>query len=259
MFLQAKTALRTAQHLVSHLRQPYQLTHLISTHSPLLKRTMASSAAAKRLQDKTVLITGASSGIGKSTAFEFARTAPKNGLKLVLTARRVDTLKQIAADIEAETGGGVKVLPVQLDVSDPEQVRALVPGLPAEFADIDVLVNNAGLVKGVARAPGIAEADIKVMFDTNVTGLINVTQAVLPVFLKRGSDGGAGDIINVGSIAGREPYPGGSIYCATKAAVRSFTDALRKELISTRVRVIEIDPGMVETVCVGARGWSGRR
>lgn len=84
------------------------------------------------------------------------------------------------------------------------------------------------------------------MFKTNVTGLINMTQAILPIFQARG-ESGAGDIINVGSIAGREPYPGGSIYCATKAAVRSFTDALRKELIATRIRVIEIDPGQVET------------
>lgn len=85
------------------------------------------------------------------------------------------------------------------------------------------------------------------MFDTNVTGLINMTQAILPIFKKR-SEGGRGDIINIGSIAGREPYSGGSIYCATKSAVRSFTDALRKELIATRIRVIEIDPGQVETV-----------
>lgn len=85
------------------------------------------------------------------------------------------------------------------------------------------------------------------MFATNVTGLINMTQAILPIFLGR-KDGGAGDIINVGSIAGREPYPGGGIYCATKAAVRSFTESMRKELIATRVRVIEIDPGQVETV-----------
>lgn len=91
------------------------------------------------------------------------------------------------------------------------------------------------------------------MFATNVTGLINVTQAILPIFKKR-PDGGAGDIINIGSIAGREPYAGGSIYCATKAAVRSFTDALRKELISTRIRVIEIDPGQVETVRSSCRG-----
>lgn len=106
-------------------------------------RTMASSAAAaKRLEGKTIVITGASSGIGRSTAFEFARTAPQN-LKLVLTARRVDTLRQIAADITKEVGDGVKVLPVQLDVSNPEAVRGFVPGLPEEFRDIDVLVNNA--------------------------------------------------------------------------------------------------------------------
>lgn len=85
------------------------------------------------------------------------------------------------------------------------------------------------------------------MFNTNVTGLINMTQAVLPIFQKR-PEGGRGDIINIGSIAGREPYAGGSIYCATKAAVRSFTDALRKELIASRIRIIEIDPGQVETV-----------
>jgi len=102
-------------------------------------------------------------------------------------------------------------------------------------------------VKGVDKAPEIKEEDINVMFATNVTGLINMTQAVLPIFKKR-ADGGAGDIINIGSISGREPYQGGSIYCATKAAVRSFTDALRRELIATRIRVMEVDPGQVETV-----------
>lgn len=101
-----------------------------------------SSAIAKRLEGKTIVITGASSGIGRSTAFEFARTAPKN-LKLVLTARRVDTLRQIADDIVKEVGDGVKVLPVKLDVSVPEEVRGFVEGLPEEFRDIDVLVNNA--------------------------------------------------------------------------------------------------------------------
>ena len=103
-----------------------------------------------------------------------------------------------------------------------------------------------GLVKGTAKAPEILEEDVDVMFSTNVTGLINMTQAVLPIFKKR-DEGGRGDIINIGSIAGREGYPGGSIYCATKAAVRTFTDALRRELIATRIRVIEIDPGQVET------------
>jgi 3-hydroxy acid dehydrogenase/malonic semialdehyde reductase len=108
---------------------------------------------------------------------------------------------------------------------------------------------HSGLVKGFARAPDIAAEDMTVQFATNVTGLINMTQAILPIFKQR-SEGGKGDIINIGSIAGREPYPGGSIYCATKAAVRSFTDALRKELIATRIRIIEIDPGQVETVSI---------
>lgn len=105
----------------------------------------------------------------------------------------------------------------------------------------------SGLVKGTAKAPDILKEDINVMFFTNVTGLINMTQAVLPIFQKR-ENGGKGDIINIGSVAGRDPYAGGSVYCASKAAVRSFTDALRRELIATRIRVIEIDPGQVETV-----------
>lgn len=104
------------------------------------------------------------------------------------------------------------------------------------------------MVKGVARAPEIDEADVDQMFATNVTGLINMTQAILPIFKAR-ADGGSGDIINLGSIAAREAYPGGSIYCATKAAVRAFTESLRRELIETKIRVIEIDPGQVETVC----------
>jgi 3-hydroxy acid dehydrogenase/malonic semialdehyde reductase len=99
----------------------------------------------------------------------------------------------------------------------------------------------------VAKAPEILEEDINVMFATNVNGLINMTQAILPSMLKRNNGAGAGDIINIGSIAGREPYVGGGIYCATKAAVRSFTESMRKELISTRIRVICIDPGQVET------------
>lgn len=101
-----------------------------------------STAMAKRLEGKTVVVTGASSGIGRSTAIEFAKTAPKN-LKLILTARRIDTLKQIAEDITKEVGDGVKVLPVKLDVSNADEVRGFVKSLPTEFQDIDVLVNNA--------------------------------------------------------------------------------------------------------------------
>jgi 3-hydroxy acid dehydrogenase/malonic semialdehyde reductase len=100
------------------------------------------SAMAKRLEGKTIVVTGASSGIGKSTALEFARTSPKN-LKLIVTARRIDALNQLAAEIKAEVGDGVKVHPVKLDVSNPEEIKNFVPSLPEEFKEIDVLVNNA--------------------------------------------------------------------------------------------------------------------
>jgi len=103
---------------------------------------MASSAIAKRLEGKTIVVTGASSGIGRSTAIEFARTSPKN-LRLILTARRIDTLKEIAAEIKKEIGEGVKVLPFKLDVSSPDEVRSFVGSLPEEWREIDVLVNNA--------------------------------------------------------------------------------------------------------------------
>ncbi|EPE08937.1 nadp-dependent l-serine l-allo-threonine dehydrogenase ydfg [Ophiostoma piceae UAMH 11346] len=203
--------------------------------------------AAARLNGKTIVITGASSGIGRSTAFEFARVAgPASQIRLVLTARRLNVLQDVAADLVKQFGDTVKVLPVALDVSDPDAVRGFVPSLPEEFRDINVLVNNAGLAKGFARAPGIAEADMNTMFATNVTGLINLTQAVLPIYQAR-PDGGHGDIINIGSNAGRYPYVGGGIYCATKAAIRSFSESLRQELVATRIRVIEIDPGQVET------------
>ncbi|KAL1582587.1 hypothetical protein WHR41_08530 [Cladosporium halotolerans] len=233
---------RTSSALLRPTPIPNLLRHSTAVHAT--RRTMT-TAMGKRLEGKTVLITGASSGIGKSTAQEFARTSPKN-LKLILTARRLDSLKELASEITNEVGSGVQVLPVQLDVSNASEVAHLIPNLPKEFQQIDVLVNNAGLVRGVDKVGDIKTADLDVMFATNVTGLINVTQAVLPAMKARG-EAGAGDIINVGSIAGREPYPGGSIYCATKAAVRSFTDAMRKELIATRIRVIEIDPGQVET------------
>ncbi|KAG9554216.1 NAD(P)-binding protein, partial [Aureobasidium melanogenum] len=173
--------LRPAHSLVSSTRPtliPYPASHI---YQPL--RTMA-TAMGKRLEGKTVVITGASSGIGKSTALEFARTSPKN-LKLVVTARRLEALQQLKEDINKEVGEGVKVLPVKLDVSNPEEVKNFVGNLPEEFRDINVLVNNAGLVKGVAKAPSIAEQDMNIMFATNVTGLINMTQAILPIFLAR--------------------------------------------------------------------------
>ncbi|KAF2689008.1 NAD(P)-binding protein [Lentithecium fluviatile CBS 122367] len=197
------------------------------------------------LAGKTILITGASSGIGRSTAFEFARTSPTN-LKLILTARRIDRLHEIAGQIREEVGEGVKVCVRKMDVGREEEVSNLVASLSCEFRDIDVLVNNAGFMSGVERAPDIPPSVIDSVWATNVTGLIHMTQAVLPIFKKR-EHGGRGDVIMLGSIAGREAYAGGSVYCASKAAVRAFTDALRKELVGTRIRVISVDPGQVLT------------
>lgn len=207
--------------------------------------------AAKTLYGKTVLITGASSGIGRSCALEFARTSPSS-LNLILTARRVDRLHSLATQIREELGQGIKIHVVQLDVSKPSQVTQLWEGLPAGFQKVDILVNNAGFMSGYERAPDIPPDVIDAVWATNVTGLINMTQAFLKVAKERDEgDGGRGDIVMLGSIAGREAYAGGSIYCASKAAVRSFTDALRKELIATRIRVVTVDPGQVLTVSSG--------
>ncbi|KAJ4377269.1 hypothetical protein N0V83_000093 [Neocucurbitaria cava] len=187
------------------------------------------TSMSKNLSGKTILITGASSGIGRSTAFEFARTSPSS-LKLILTARRIDRLHEISSQIQQEVGSGVRIYVKQLDVSKPEEVENLIDSLPEEFRDVDVLVNNAGFMSGVERAPDIPADVIRDVWATNVTGTINMTQAVLKIFKTR------------------EPYAGGSIYCSSKAAVRAFADALRKELINTRIRVMSVDPGQVLTV-----------
>lgn len=120
----------------------HSISRIRSAYYPFITYRAMATAMSKRLEGKTIVITGASSGIGRSTAFEFARTAPRD-LKLVLTARRIDTLKQIAEEIRDEVGEGVKVLPVKLDVSKPDEVRNFVPSLPEGFREIDVLVNNA--------------------------------------------------------------------------------------------------------------------
>ena len=242
-FLKSRHLFRTLNASTAQISRP---TTRITPLQHSIQALRMTSSMGKRLEGKTVVVTGASSGIGKSTALEFARTSPNN-LKIILTARRIDALKQLAEDIKKEVGDGVKVLPVQLDVSKADQVRDFIKNLPQEFQQIDVLVNNAGLVKGVDKAGDIKEEDISVMMDTNVNGLINMTNTVLKQYKARNNGEGAGDIINIGSIAGRQGYPGGSIYCATKAAIRTFTEAIRAELISTRIRIVEIDPGQVET------------
>jgi len=202
---------------------------------------MSVSPMSSRLSGKTVLITGASSGIGRSTALEFVKTAPN--IKLILTARRVDALNALAAEVH-KISDKAQVEVKRLDVSDSKDIRRFWSELDKEWKDgVDILVNNAGLVKGLDHVGDIAEEDIDIMYNTNVTGLIIMTNSIIPIFKAKGS----GTVINIGSIAGREPYPGGSIYCSTKAAVRAFTESLRKELINTRIRICNVDPGQVET------------
>lgn len=199
------------------------------------------SKAAERLAGKTILITGASAGIGEATAREFAEVSLGN-VKLVLTARRKERLDKLKQEL-TEQYPNIQVYATELDVSKLDTIGKFVENLPAEFADIDVLINNAGKALGRDPVGEILQQDVSEMFQTNVLGLITLTQAILPIFKKKNS----GDIVNLGSIAGRDPYPGGGIYCPTKAAVHSFSEVLRKELINTKIRVILCSPGNVET------------
>lgn len=197
--------------------------------------------ASSRLQGRVILITGASSGIGKATAEEFVAQARGGPISLILAARRLDTLNTIKSDLESK---GATVHAVKLDVSKLNEIQTVIANLPEKFKKIDCLLNNAGFVLGNDKVGEIEASEVASMVHVNVLGVINMTQEVIKIFHQ---NGGKGDIVNVGSIAGREPYAGGSIYCATKAAVASFTSSLRKELISTRIRVLQVDPGQVET------------
>ncbi|KAJ3320333.1 hypothetical protein HDV06_005364 [Boothiomyces sp. JEL0866] len=191
-----------------------------------------------RLAGKIVLITGASSGIGQACAVEYA----KHGSHLILAARRIERLDSLKS-MFAKDYPSVKVHALKLDVRSKDLVFEAIKSLPKEFKDIDILVNNAGLVIGVDPLETVSEEAINTMFDTNVKGLVYVTQAVLPGMKERQR----GAIVNISSIAGTEAYPNGSIYCATKHAVCAMTKSLRHELVSTPINVISIEPGMVET------------
>jgi serine 3-dehydrogenase len=189
------------------------------------------------LKDKTVFITGASSGIGLSCARAFADA----GARLLLAARRIDRLEGLAAELEA--GHGVACRVFELDVRRRAAIEAAVAGLPSEWADIDVLVNNAGLSRGLDKIHEGLVDDWDEMVDTNVKGLLYLTRAVVPGMVRRGR----GHVINIGSIAGHEVYPGGAVYCATKFGVKAISRAMRLDLNGTGVRVTSVDPGMVET------------
>lgn len=189
------------------------------------------------VKTKTIFITGASAGIGKATAYKFAQ----NGYNLVLSARRIELLEQIKKDIE--TKYNVKVFIGTLDVRNANDVENFVKSLPDEFKHIDVLFNNAGLAKGLAKLQEDKIENWDVMIDTNIKGLLYVTKSILPIMLERKK----GHIINMGSIAGRNPYTKGAVYCATKHAELAITQSLRADLLGTNIKVSTVDPGMVET------------
>lgn len=189
------------------------------------------------LNGKIVLITGASSGIGEACARVFAAQEAR----LILAARRVERLEKLRSELFMRYG--VLVHTLTLDVRDQAAVAAAIDGLPAEWGAIDVLVNNAGLSRGLDKLHEGSLADWEEMIDTNLKGLLYVTRAVLPGMVQRRR----GHVINIGSIAGHQVYPGGNVYCATKFAVNGLTQGLRIDTLGTGVRVSTVDPGMVET------------
>ncbi|MDH5357297.1 MAG: SDR family oxidoreductase [Gammaproteobacteria bacterium] len=184
---------------------------------------------------KTIMITGATSGFGEACARLFA----DNGWRLILTGRRQQRLDKL----QQELGGAENVHCCCFDITDRQAVENAFQSLPEVFADIDVLVNNAGLALGLEPAYQTSLDDWDKMVDTNIKGLMYCTRTVLPMMKQQGK----GYIINIGSIAGNWPYPGGNVYCASKAFVRQFSLAIRADLLGSGIRVTNIEPGNAET------------
>lgn len=178
-----------------------------------------------------VLVTGATAGFGLAIARRFAT----DGARIIAVGRRQERLEALAAELPGQ------VLPLALDVTDRAAVAAAIGGLPADWAAIDLLVNNAGLARGLAPAQEASLDDWEAMVDTNVKGLMYLTHAVLPGMVARN----AGHVLNIGSTAAEWPYPGGNVYGASKAFVRQFSYNLRADLHGTKVRVTDIEPGLV--------------
>lgn len=180
-----------------------------------------------------VLVTGASSGIGRACVDVFL----EEGARVIAAARRADRLHELS------DGHDGRVLPLQMDVRDRAGVVAAWRSLPADWQPVDVLVNNAGLAAGRGPIQTDDPDDWDRMLDTNVRGLLNVSSVVLPAMVERG----AGHVINIGSNAGREVYPGGAVYCATKAAVERITRGMRMDVLGSGVKISQVDPGLTET------------
>lgn len=194
------------------------------------------------LRDRIVLITGASSGIGSATARVFALA----GAKLILVARRQDRLEQLADELGkfVETGDNtLQTHLLSLDVRDRVAVDSAISHLPPDWSSIDVLINNAGLSRGLDKLQEGSIQDWEEMIDTNIKGLLYLTRAIVPGMISRGR----GHVLNLGSTAGHQTYPNGNVYCATKAAVRVISEGLKQDLLGTPVRVTSVDPGLVET------------
>ena len=189
------------------------------------------------MKNKIVFITGASSGIGEGCAKRFAR----EGARLILNGRNLEKLSIVNDQIISEYGVDTLLLP--FDVRDRNAAKSAIENLPAEWKAIDILVNNAGLVIGVDKEHEGSLDEWDIVIDTNIKSLLAMTRFIVPGMVERGR----GQIINIGSIAGDAAYPGGSVYCATKAAVKSLTDGLRMDLVDTPLRVTLIKPGLVET------------
>jgi 3-hydroxy acid dehydrogenase / malonic semialdehyde reductase len=189
------------------------------------------------LQGKTVLITGAGSGIGRSTAIAFAR----EGSRLVICGRRLEPLEELRKTLAS--AGAPAVHSFELDVQNRAEVEAAIANLPADWREIDVLVNNAGLSRGLAKLYEDDPQNWDEMIDTNVKGLLYVTRCVVPGMVARGR----GHVINLGSTAAYITYANGAVYCASKAAEKSISEGLKIDLMGTPVRVTSVDAGMVET------------
>lgn len=186
---------------------------------------------------KTVFITGASSGIGKACAEQFAAL----GANIVISARRIDRIEKTAADLNQQYG--INALAVQLDVQQNARVEAVFQDLAEKNVEIDILVNNAGLALSTDLMQDAKVSNWDVMIDTNVKGLLYVTRAVLGSMVKRNQ----GHIINIGSVAGHGCYISGNVYAATKHAVRAISESLRLDLMGKAIRVSEVAPGAVHT------------
>jgi NADP-dependent 3-hydroxy acid dehydrogenase YdfG len=189
------------------------------------------------LSGKTAFITGATSGIGKACAEEFAR----EGANLILSARRIEKLNEFSASLVKKYG--IKVYSFQLDVRNYDEVKSTTLILPEDWKKIDILINNAGLARGLSK---IYEGDVQQweeMIDTNIKGLLYVTRQILPLMVEQMH----GHVINIGSTAGHDVYMNGNVYCATKFAEKALTQAIRIDTLDKNIRVTSVDPGMVLT------------